>query len=281
MCEVACPAELLPQQLFWFAKAEEFEKARDHNLSDCIECGACAFVCPSQIPLVQYYRFAKGRLKHLDHEAQIAEQSRIRFENREQRLLDNQLAKEEKRKARAEAAAAAQAAKRAANPDQEDPIKAAMARVAAQKLEKEKATKPKTHVEVYKELKTAAAITRTKLNKTAKALADAKTKGLELESELQATFDELTIKGDQAKAALANYEAEQGLDPEKEKELQVAVAKANAAVRKLEKSLATAEDSKAVEAEIELAMVTLEKANKALSDHQNIVKSPSTATKEP
>lgn len=281
MCEVACPAELLPQQLFWFAKAEEFEKARDHNLSDCIECGACAFVCPSQIPLVQYYRFAKGRLKHLDHEAQIAEQSRIRFENREQRLLDNQLAKEEKRKARAEAAAAAQAAKRAANPDQEDPIKAAMARVAAQKLEKEKATKPKTHVEVYKELKTAAAITRTKLNKTAKALADAKTKGLELESELQATFDELTIKADQAKAALANYEAEQGLDPEKEKELQVAVAKANAAVRKLEKSLATAEDSKAVEAEIELAMVTLEKANKALSDHQNIVKSPSTATKEP
>ena len=30
MCEVACPAELLPQQLFWFAKAEEFEKARAH-----------------------------------------------------------------------------------------------------------------------------------------------------------------------------------------------------------------------------------------------------------
>src|SRR5690606_23962042 len=51
-CALACPMELLPQQLFWYAKAAEFEKAEHLNLFDCIECGACSYVCPSSIPLV-------------------------------------------------------------------------------------------------------------------------------------------------------------------------------------------------------------------------------------
>ena len=156
-CEVVCPAELLPQQLFWFAKAEEFEKAQDHNLSDCIECGACAWVCPSKIPLVQYYRYAKGRVKTQNHEAQLAEHARLRFETREQRLVDEKLAKEEKRKARATAAAAVQAAKRAANPTAEDPIAAALARVNKQKQERQTNSTEKSPEQEYKALKTAAA----------------------------------------------------------------------------------------------------------------------------
>ncbi|MCV5333037.1 4Fe-4S dicluster domain-containing protein, partial [Escherichia coli] len=59
-CAEACPASLLPQQLQWHAKAEEYDKLEELNLKDCIECGACAFVCPSEIPLVQYYRQAKA-----------------------------------------------------------------------------------------------------------------------------------------------------------------------------------------------------------------------------
>ena len=42
MCAEACPASLLPQQLFWFAQGKEFEKLEEHNLFDCIECGACS-----------------------------------------------------------------------------------------------------------------------------------------------------------------------------------------------------------------------------------------------
>ena len=56
LCAEACPATLLPQQLFWFSQGKEFEKLEAHNLFDCIECGACSWVCPSNIPLVQYYR---------------------------------------------------------------------------------------------------------------------------------------------------------------------------------------------------------------------------------
>ncbi|MGL6603528.1 4Fe-4S binding protein, partial [Aeromonas hydrophila] len=33
------------------------------SLFDCIECGACAWVCPSEIPLVQYYKIAKDDIR--------------------------------------------------------------------------------------------------------------------------------------------------------------------------------------------------------------------------
>jgi len=267
-CEVACPADLLPQQLFWFAKAEEFEKAQDHNLSDCIECGACAWVCPSQIPLVQYYRYAKGRVKSINSEAHLAELARMRFETREQRLADEKSAKEEKRKIRAVAAAAVQAAKRAANPTAEDPIAAALARVSKQKQEQQTAAAPKSSEEVYKELKTAAAITRTKLKKTSTALANAKAKDHEQEASLQQTVDQLTVKAEAAQAELKAYEAKLGLDPEKEKILLVAVAKTNAAIRKLEKTLATAEDSQALGEDITEAKAAHQIATQALADHQ-------------
>jgi electron transport complex protein RnfC len=45
-CADACPADLLPQQLYWFSKGQQHDKATSHNLADCIECGACAWVCP-------------------------------------------------------------------------------------------------------------------------------------------------------------------------------------------------------------------------------------------
>ena len=57
-CVDACPADLLPQQLYWHARAKEFDKAQDYHLFSCIECGCCSYVCPSRIPLVQYYRLS-------------------------------------------------------------------------------------------------------------------------------------------------------------------------------------------------------------------------------
>lgn len=269
-CEVACPAQLLPQQLFWFAKAEEFEKAEDHNLSDCIECGACAWVCPSQIPLVQYYRFAKGRIKTLNSEAQLAELARQRFEFREQRLIDEKLAKEEKRKARALVAANAQAAKRAADPTAQDPIAAALARVNKQKLAQDTVNKaPKKPEDEYKRLKTAAAISRTKLNKTSKALLEAQAQKHEQTADLQATLISLTSKAAAAQTELLAYETKLGLDPEQEKNLQLAVAKASGLVRKLEKSLATAAVPQPIKADMLEAKAIHQSAIKALADQQS------------
>ncbi len=94
LCVDACPAGLLPQQLYWFSRGEEHEKARNHNLFDCIECGACAYVCPSNIPLVQYYRQEKAEIRTLDQEAERAAQAKARFEAKQARLEREKLARE-------------------------------------------------------------------------------------------------------------------------------------------------------------------------------------------
>ncbi|MCL2900255.1 electron transport complex subunit RsxC [Brenneria tiliae] len=97
-CADACPAGLLPQQLYWFSRGQEHEKARDHHLFDCIECGACAYVCPSNIPLVQYYRQEKAEIRASDEEAQRAAQAKIRFEAKQARLEREKLAREQRHK---------------------------------------------------------------------------------------------------------------------------------------------------------------------------------------
>ncbi len=109
MCAEACPASLLPQQLFWYAQAQDHERLEAHNLFDCIECGACSYVCPSNIPLVQYYRAAKGEIRHAQDEKVKADHARERFEFHKERIEQAEREKEEKRAARREAALKAKA----------------------------------------------------------------------------------------------------------------------------------------------------------------------------
>jgi electron transport complex protein RnfC len=82
-CARACPASLLPQQLYWHARAKDFDKAQDYNLFDCIECGCCAYVCPSNLPLVHYYRFAKTTIWAQERDRKASDQARERHDFRE------------------------------------------------------------------------------------------------------------------------------------------------------------------------------------------------------
>jgi len=86
---------------------------------------------------------------------------------------------------------------------------------------------------------------------------------------LQTTVDQLTLKANAAQAALSAYETKLGLDPEHEKQLQVAAAKAGVVVRKLEKSLAIAEDAATIEAQIVTAKTAHATANQALEAYQH------------
>jgi len=85
-CASVCPVQLLPQQLFWHACADNEPKLREFGLTDCIECGCCDLVCPSHIPLTEDFRIAKGRIQELADEKARAERARRRFEARNQRL---------------------------------------------------------------------------------------------------------------------------------------------------------------------------------------------------
>lgn len=65
-CVEACPLFLNPSQLGILAKKEEYERMADEfHLMDCFECGACSYVCPSHIPLVQQFRLSKKMVRKL------------------------------------------------------------------------------------------------------------------------------------------------------------------------------------------------------------------------
>ena len=85
-CADVCPVQLLPQQLFWYACADNEKQLRLHGLTDCIECGCCDLVCPSHIPLTADFRTAKARIQELADEKARAERARSRFEARNERL---------------------------------------------------------------------------------------------------------------------------------------------------------------------------------------------------
>ena len=132
-CSDVCPSNLLPQELQWSAKAKDYNQLEKLNLSDCIDCGACAYVCPSQIPLVHYYRIAKAEIRQQQQLDLKAEKAKVRFEARKLRLEKEKIARQEKQK---KAAAARKAAMNKKTPEAnqaKSAVEAALARVKAKK----------------------------------------------------------------------------------------------------------------------------------------------------
>ena len=93
-CATACPVRLQPQQLIWYARADDERAVRALGLTDCIECGCCDLVCPSHIPLTYSFRVAKDRIRAFEAEQARAERARRRFEAREDRLQREQQERE-------------------------------------------------------------------------------------------------------------------------------------------------------------------------------------------
>ena len=210
MCEQACPAGLLPQQLHWASKNRLLAEAELHSINDCIECGACAYVCPSRIPLVQYFRFAKGEIKQERKDQIESDRARLRFENRQARLEREKLEKEVRRKARAEAAAKSLAEKKAQQESgdtltqiKDDPIKAALERAAAKR---QAAQTGNANLSV-EQLKEAAEKAKVKHEKAIQRLKDAEAEGSNMLTALAKAatkLEEKYISAEQAYQAAAN-----------------------------------------------------------------------------
>jgi electron transport complex protein RnfC len=95
-CAEVCPAQLLPQQLYWHARSDDLEPLDDYHLFDCIECGCCDLACPSQIPLTQYFRYAKTELWARQRDRARSDIARERFEARRERLEAEQQARKKR-----------------------------------------------------------------------------------------------------------------------------------------------------------------------------------------
>ncbi len=146
-CADACPMDLLPQQLHFYGRGEDFAKLEQHRLFDCIECGLCNYVCPSNIPLVQVFQHSKGDIVADKNAKREAEHARIRFEARNQRLEEEKAEKARKAEARraklragkqpaASAETASKTATKPAGKSRQQLIEEALARKKAKQAEK-------------------------------------------------------------------------------------------------------------------------------------------------
>ncbi|HEX4932051.1 MAG TPA: electron transport complex subunit RsxC, partial [Gemmatimonadaceae bacterium] len=62
-CLEACPVFLNPSELGQLAQLGRYEDMEPMHLADCMICGSCSYVCPSNIPLAQLFSFSKLALR--------------------------------------------------------------------------------------------------------------------------------------------------------------------------------------------------------------------------
>lgn len=62
-CTEVCPMHLMPTLIERYARVRDADALRRMQIAVCMECGSCAFACPSGRPLVQYMRLGKQVLK--------------------------------------------------------------------------------------------------------------------------------------------------------------------------------------------------------------------------
>ena len=81
-CARACPEALDPEALFFALARDDFDAASDARLDACSECNLCVEVCPSHIPLLDWFRWGKSERRARAR----ADAARERFEARNARL---------------------------------------------------------------------------------------------------------------------------------------------------------------------------------------------------
>ncbi|WP_340278287.1 electron transport complex subunit RsxC [Pantoea agglomerans] len=263
-CADACPAKLLPQQLYWYSQGGDHDKARAHHIDDCIECGACAYVCPSNIPLVQYYRQEKAELRAIDLEAKRTLEAKARFEARQARLEREKQAREarheeaKQRVARTDTSelAAAKArvkARQAAEPDEatlEAQREARHAQARLRQAEAQAETQPVTRQTVDpRKAAVEAAIARAKAKKTVPV--DAADNQAEASVDPRKSAVEAAIARAKAKKAVQaeNAEAPQAATDSAAEAAQDAAAESDPRKAAVQAAIARAKAKKAAQAE--------------------------------
>ena len=218
-CADACPVNLQPQELYWFAKSDNFEKANDYKLFDCIECGACSYVCPSNIPLVQYYRYAKSEIIAIDKAHEAADLARERNDFRLARIEREKLERAQKHAERA-AAGKEEVAKKAldaqASPTLEGNIHADAGDVKKEALASSKQAAIAAAIERAKAAKAAAAAQGDAPKNVADADETVKKEIAEIDARRQAVGIETTSE-------------KSAIDEDKQTKIAAAIARAKAA----------------------------------------------------
>lgn len=64
-CQKACPMNLMPMYIDAYTLRGDYATAKKYGAMNCIECGCCAYSCPSKRPIVQSVKLCKRKIKEL------------------------------------------------------------------------------------------------------------------------------------------------------------------------------------------------------------------------
>ena len=202
-----------------FVESDNFEKAADYKLFDCIECGACSYVCPSNIPLVQYYRYAKSEIIAADKAKEAANLARERNDFRLARIEREKLERAQKHAERAALQKEEAAKKAQENTALQANIHAGSGDTKNSEIDAQKAAK---------QAAIAAAIERAKAAKAAVAATGEVPKNIAPVDE--AVKNEIAeIDARRKEVGLTNAPVPANADTEKQAKIAAAIAKAKAA----------------------------------------------------
>jgi electron transport complex protein RnfC len=70
-CVTVCPLGLEPYLLMTLTEKGMFEKADKERITDCMECGSCAYTCPANRPLLDYIRLGKSTVIKMAREKNL------------------------------------------------------------------------------------------------------------------------------------------------------------------------------------------------------------------
>jgi electron transport complex protein RnfC len=95
-------------------RKDHLDVASRLGVMDCFSCGSCSWVCPSHIPLVHYFNYAKGMLAEQDREQKKTERTKALAEEHGIRVEKAEAVKKAAMAAKQAEMAAKQAAAQAA-----------------------------------------------------------------------------------------------------------------------------------------------------------------------
>ncbi|WP_187307829.1 electron transport complex subunit RsxC [Buchnera aphidicola] len=90
-CSRLCPIRLLPEQLYFYSKVSDHKKSQEYHINECIECGICEQVCPSNIPLITYFKKEQSKLNKIKFKENMSKRFKKLFLSRQSRLYHSDL----------------------------------------------------------------------------------------------------------------------------------------------------------------------------------------------
>ena len=63
-CVGVCPTDLVPQMLAKAVKQNNYSLFEHLGGMECVQCGCCSYVCPARIPLTHLFNIGKAEIKH-------------------------------------------------------------------------------------------------------------------------------------------------------------------------------------------------------------------------